>query len=173
MTDPTARPGPEPALDRLSLGRAVAYGQLLAIPAALANVALAEQEPPPKGALNLTLLVLLAAFAIAGVAAGRNARRDAARMGAIAGALAFVPAQLIGVMGRLDRGDGLSIASIVVVGLLAACAGTVGGQLGARRRATVEGRTGGASPTSPPTSSDPDRHGPPDPFDPPASREAT
>jgi hypothetical protein len=139
-----------PALDRLSLGRAVAYGQLLAMPAALANVALADQEPPPRGALNLTLLVLLAGFVVSGIAAGRNARRDAARSGALAALITFVPVQLIGILGRLDRGDGLSIASIVVVGLLAACAGTIGAQVGARRRTAVEQRAATVAPPSPP-----------------------
>lgn len=143
--------GPTPDLDRLSLARAVAYGQLLAIPAALANVALADQDPKPKGALNLTFLVLLLAFAIAGIAAGRNAHRNAARQGAIAAAIAFVPAQLIGIVGRLDRGDGLSIASIIVVGLLAACAGAIGGQLGARRRSSIDARGAASAPSDEPT----------------------
>jgi putative membrane protein (TIGR04086 family) len=139
MTDPTAPddpPGSRPRrLDQLVVARGAASALVVAAPAALANVLLASQDPKPKGALNLTLLVMLVGFVVGGFVAGLEARRDAARHGAAAGFAAFVLVQVVGVLGRLDRGDPINLAQIVIVGLLAACAGTVGAQLGARRRA--------------------------------------
>ena len=49
---------------------------------ALANVALADQTPKPKVALNATFAVLLVAFALAGWLAGREAPTRAAQHGA-------------------------------------------------------------------------------------------
>ncbi|MCB0971291.1 MAG: hypothetical protein KDA97_07210, partial [Acidimicrobiales bacterium] len=94
----------------------------------------------PKAALNLTFLVLLAGFALAGFLAGREAPGQAAKHGALAAAATFALAQVIGILGRLDRGDGLALGQIIIVGLLAACVGTLGAQAGARRRARKEDR---------------------------------
>lgn len=60
-------------LSRLAVGRGAAMALILAMPAALANVVLADQDPKPRAALNLTLLVLLVAFAVGGSLAGREA----------------------------------------------------------------------------------------------------
>lgn len=122
-------------LSRLAVGRGAAMALILAMPAALANVVLADQDPKPRAALNLTLLVLLVAFAVGGSLAGREAPSNAAKHGAIAAFVAFVPVQVIGILGRLDRGEPIAVGQAIVIGLLAACAGTLGAQLGARRRA--------------------------------------
>ena len=53
--------------------------------------------------------------------------------GTAAALIVFVLVQVIAVLGRLDRGDGISIVSIVFTGFLAAAAGAGGGTLGARR----------------------------------------
>jgi putative membrane protein (TIGR04086 family) len=136
VTDPA--PETDRRLDRLVVARGAASALVVAAPAALANVVLAAQDPKPRGALNATLLVILLGFLVGGFVAGAEARREPARHGAAAGALAFVWVQAIGVLGRLDRGEGINLAQIVIIGLLAACAGTAGAQLGARRRARRE-----------------------------------
>lgn len=134
-TSPTP---PTTGLDRLVVARAAAFGVLLAMPAALANVVLADQTPKPKGALNLTLMVLLVGFFIAGVAAGSAAPAQIAKHGAVAALAVYVPVQVVGVLGRLDRGEPVQIITIFVVGFLAAWAGTVGARIGANRRARKE-----------------------------------
>lgn len=148
MSDDRAPGAPEPpqpqqdpassGLTGLVVARGAAAGLLLATPAALANVALADQTPKPKGALNATFLVLLVAFALAGWLAGREAPTRAAQHGAAAAAACFAVAQVIGIGGRLDRGEGVALGQIIVVGLLAACVGTLGARLGASRRARKE-----------------------------------
>ena len=128
--------------DQLSSGLVVARGAATALlfgaPAALANVTLAAQDPKPTGALNLTLVAMLVGFLLGGFLAGLEAGHDAARHGALAATAAFVLIQLIGILGRLDRGEPIRPASIIVFGLLAACVGAAGSQPGARRRANKE-----------------------------------
>lgn len=116
------------------LAQAVAVGLVIAVPGALASVALSGQDPKPKAWLNLTLLVLLIGFLVAGLAAGVAAERDAARTGAIVGLWVFVPVEIIGLMGRVDRGDPIALGGIIFLGGLAAVAGTIGALVGARRR---------------------------------------
>lgn len=122
-------------LERLVVARGAAAGLLLGAPAALANVVLADQDPKPGALLNLTLLVLLVGFVLAGALAGREATHDAARHGAVAAVFAFVPVQLIGILGRLDRSEAVSAFGILFIGFLAATAGTLGALIGARRQA--------------------------------------
>jgi len=125
-------------LDRLVVARGAAAGLVLGVPTALANVVLAGQDPKPKAALNLTFLILLAAFALAGFLAGREARSDAARHGAAAAFVAFVLVQVIGVLGRLDRGDSVAPAQIVVLGLLATLIGSITATAAARNHPPEE-----------------------------------
>ena len=63
---------PPPLSPGLRLARSAAVGLLVAVPAALANVALADQDPKPIGLLNLTFLVMAIGFflALTGVTAG-------------------------------------------------------------------------------------------------------
>lgn len=119
-------------MDALTVARGAAAGVLLGVPVALANVALSGRDPAPRALLNLTLLGLLVAFGLAGLVAARLARADRARHAAAAGVVAFVPVQLLGVLGRIDRDAPVSAGQIVFLGLLAAVAGTLGGLLGAR-----------------------------------------
>jgi zinc transporter ZupT len=121
-------------LDRLAVVRAAAVGVLLAVPAAFANVVLADQEDRSAVLSLVTLVVLVLGFLAAGFAAGRFAAADAARHGTAAALVVLVLVQVIAVLGRLDRGDGVSIAAIVFTGFLAAVAGATGGTLASRRR---------------------------------------
>lgn len=130
-------PAPPAPVDRLVVARGAAFGCLVAVPAALANVVLADQAPKPKGALNLTLLLLVLGFTVAGIAAGREATGRGTVHGALAGATAALPVEVIGILGRLDRGDGLAPATVVIVAVLAVGAGAYGGRVGAARRARV------------------------------------
>lgn len=115
--------------------RGAAAGALLAVTAALANVVLADQVPKPRALLNLTLLFLLLGFIVSGISAGLEATHQATRHGAAAALSVFVPVEIIGVLGRLDRGEGVSLFAMLFIGLLASSAGTLGALLGARRKA--------------------------------------
>ncbi len=122
-------------IEPLVVARGAATALVLAAPAALANVVLANQDPKPEGLLNLTLLVLLVGFFSGGVLSGREARSSAAQHGALAALGAFVLVQAIGILGRLDRGDSIKVGGIIFLGFLAACVGTMGALIGARRQA--------------------------------------
>lgn len=122
-------------IEPLVIARGAALALLLAVPAALANVMIAAQDDPSGPLLNLTLLVMLAGFIAGGFGAGHEATREAARHGALAGVTAFVLVQVIGILGRLDRGDDIALGSIIFLGLLAASAGTLGALVGARQKA--------------------------------------
>ena len=122
-------------LHRLTVLRGAAVALVPGTLAALVNVVLSAQDPKPAAWLNLTLLLLVVAFFLGGMLAGREAPHDAARHGAAAGIVAFVPIQLIGLLGRSDRGEPIQLGSIIFLGFLAAVAGTLGALVGARRNA--------------------------------------
>lgn len=121
-------------IEPLVVARGAATALVLAAPAALANVVLASQDPKPEALLNLTLLVLLVGFFFGGALSGREARDNATRHGALAALVAFVLVQTIGVLGRLDRGESIKLGGIIFLGFLAACVGTLGALMGARRK---------------------------------------
>ena len=132
-----APPGPTGDPTRLSglvVARGAATGLLIALPAAFANSVFADQTPKPRGAVNLSFLAVFVGFALAGWLAGREAPGQVAKHGALAALVAFVPVEVIAVLGRLDRDAGVSIFAIVFVGLLAACLGTMGAAAGGRKR---------------------------------------
>ena len=134
-----AGPGSSPALSpAVIVGRSAAYGLLLALPAALLNGWLAEQDPPSRGAQFATVVAVLVGYAIAGFAAGTNAPARPDRFGALAGIVAFVPVELVVIMSRLDRGDGVNVGGIIVFGFLAAILGLIGSRPGAARRAAKQ-----------------------------------
>lgn len=110
-----------------------ACGLLIAVPGALANVALATREPRPRLLLNLTLLALVVGFLLAGLVAARETRTDRVRRGLVAALVVFAAVEVIGVLGRLDRGKPVSVVGIVFVGLVAAGFGYLGGRIGAAR----------------------------------------
>lgn len=123
------------AIAKVVVARGAATCLLVAMPAALINVSLSDQHPKPQAGINASFVVVLVAFVLGGLVAGLEAPSAAAKHGALAAVAAFVPIELVAILGRLDRGAPIRIGSIIVVGLLAACAGTVGAQLGAKRRA--------------------------------------
>ncbi len=118
----------------LVVARGAAAGLLIALPAAFTNSVFADQKPKPRGAINVSFLLVFVGFALAGWLAGREAPARTANHGALAALAAFVPVEVIAVLGRLDRGAGISIVAIVFVGLLAACLGTMGAAIGGRNR---------------------------------------
>ncbi|WP_421119751.1 hypothetical protein ACE2AJ_20745 [Aquihabitans daechungensis] len=132
---PATGPAGDPTrLSGLVIARGAAAGLVLAVPAAFANSVFADQTPKPRGAINLSFLVVFLGFGLAGWMAGREAPGQVAKHGALAALAAFVPVEVIAVLGRLDREAGVSIFAIVFVGLLAACLGTMGAAAGGRKR---------------------------------------
>lgn len=123
------------SIDRIVVGRGAAFGLLLGAPAAVANGLLAGQDPKPTSALNATLVALLVAFWISGFVGGREAVGRRTLHGVFAGGVTFALVEVIGVLGRLDRGTGVSPASMVVLGLSAIALATAGAGAGARRPA--------------------------------------
>jgi putative membrane protein (TIGR04086 family) len=132
-----AGPGEDPVEDgRISglvVARGAATGLIIAMPAAFVNGLLADQTPKPKGSIAFTFMLVIVGFFVAGWLAGREAHTARAKHGALAALVAFLPVELVSVLGRLDRGTPVSVGQIIIVGLLAACAGTVGAQLAARQ----------------------------------------
>lgn len=126
-------PGDRPPSDRLLVARGAASGLLISVPAAFLNVLLGAQDPKPAGLLALTYLVVVAGFVLAGFVVGRETTQSSARLGTLAALAAFAPVEVIAVLGRLDRGDHVSLPGIVILGFLAAAAGHTGASLGARR----------------------------------------
>lgn len=124
----------QPRIAGLVVARGAATASIISMPAAFANVVFASQEPKAQAGVNLSFLVVLIGFAVGGWLAGREAPSQSAKHGALAGVIAFIPVEVVGLLGRLDRGDPIGLPQIIVLGLLAACAGTAGARLGAARR---------------------------------------
>lgn len=141
MTAPPAAPpdGSDHSIVPLVVARGAAVGLLLAVPAAYANKLFGAQEPKSGLAVNLSALVVVLGFGLAGAFAGNEARHREARHGFAAALVAFVPVEVIAILGRLDRGDGVSLPSIVILGFLAALAGNTGGAFAARRHHRTPG----------------------------------
>jgi hypothetical protein len=121
-------------LSRLVVFRAAASGLILAMPAAFLNVVLANQTPKPQIGINVSFLAVFAGFFLAGWVAGREAPSQIAKHGALAAVTAFVPVEVVVILGRPDRGVAAVIFGIVFIGLLTACIGTVGATVGGRKR---------------------------------------
>ena len=123
--------------------RGAAGGLLIAMSAALANVALAAQHPPNKGLVNLAFLAVLLGFGLAGFVAGYEATHDIARHGAFAAVVAFVPVEVIAILGRIDRHQAINVLELVILPFLAALAGmfgaSFGASVGARRHSSHPG----------------------------------
>jgi len=122
------------------VARGAASGLMISVPAAFVNVLLGAQDRKPAGLLALTYAVVTAGFLLAGFVVGREAALVNARLGTLAALVAFVPVEIIAVLGRLDRGDHVSLPGIVILGFLAAAAGHTGATLGLRRRARTDPR---------------------------------
>ena len=125
-------------LDRMVVVRGAAGGLILSMPAALANVVFADQEPKSQILVNLSFLAVLVGFALAGFVAGLDAPDDLVVHGIAAAGIAFVPIEVVSILGRLDRGDPLSVPAIVIVAAFAVLGGRTGAQLAANRRARKE-----------------------------------
>ena len=128
---------PTPATRRISglvVLRGAATGLLVAMPAAFANVVYAGEVPKATASVNISFLIVLLGFVLAGWLAGREASSESARHGVLAALVAFIPVEVVAVLGRMDRGEPLSLPRIVIVGLFAAGLGFAGSRMGAARR---------------------------------------
>lgn len=125
-------------LNPLVVARGGAGGLILAMPAALANVVLADQEPKSQLLVNLSFVAVLVGFVLAGFVAGLDAADQAVGHGIAAAAVAFVLIEVVSILGRLDRGDPLSVPAVVIVAGFAVVGGRSGARLGASRRANKE-----------------------------------
>lgn len=125
-------------LDRLVVARGAAGGLILSVPAAMANVVFADQEPKSQILVNLSFVVTLVGFALAGFVAGLDAPEQIVGHGIAAAVVAFVPIEVISILGRLDRGDPISIPAIVIVAGFAVLGGRAGARAAASRRARKE-----------------------------------
>ncbi len=121
-------------LDRLVVARGAAAGLLLVIPATVANGVLARQDDRSAGLSLLTILVVAIGFLVAGFSAGHERPDDARRHALASAVVALVPAEVVAVLGRLDRGAAISLFAIVITAFLAVGAGFTGGRLGAARK---------------------------------------
>lgn len=125
-------------LDRMVVVRGAAGGLILSMPAALANVVFADQEPKSQVLVNLSFFAVLAGFVLAGFVAGLDAPDDVLAHGMAAAVVAFVPIEVVSILGRLDRGASLSVPAIVIVAAFAVLGGRVGARMAANRRARKE-----------------------------------
>lgn len=133
MTTPAPEVPTGRRFDRLAILRGAAFGNLLALPGALVNSAFSGDDDA-SALVALSFLVVALGFVVAGLVAGANAPSEPSRHGALAGLVAFVPVELIAILGRLDREAPIRPAGIIVLALLAATAASGGAMLGARRR---------------------------------------
>lgn len=122
--------------------RSVAQAALLALAVAVPPVVIVnilKSDDPPGQESNLWLLTpvaLLAGFALGGYLAGRWHRRTPMMHAAAAGGLAFAVLFVVGVARRLVGGDGVDLAYVIRLLLLAQiCVSTalLGGYVAGRR----------------------------------------
>jgi len=122
-------------LDPLTVARGAAFGLVLAVPAALVSLVLSAQDHRSQGLLALTYLLVVVAFGIAGFAAATLAAHRERHHGLAAAVAAWVPVEVIAVLGRLDRGDPVSLLALIYLFAFALVAGNVGAGIAVRRRA--------------------------------------
>jgi hypothetical protein len=125
-------------LDRMVVVRGAAGGLIVSVPAAMANVVLADQDPKSQILVNLSFVVVLVGFVLAGFVAGLDAPDQLVGHGIAAAAVAFLVIEVISILGRLDRGDDLSVPAIVIVAGFAVLGGRSGARVAAARRAKKE-----------------------------------
>lgn len=130
MTAPT----PAGRVDRAVVIQGAAGGLILAMAAALANVGLEGAKPKPTGPLFVTHTLVLVGFVLAGYVAGLKADREVARHGSYAAIVAFVPVEIVAILGHLDHNESISAFGVVFTGFFAAVLGMAGANLAVRRR---------------------------------------
>ncbi len=127
-------------LDWRAVGVGAAVAAAVGVPASLVQWAVGRGS-----ALTYVLfLAIVAGLIVAGWLAGRLAGRRRPQHGALAALVSYLAVQLIGAVVRTARGDRVSIGSYVVVALLVASCGTIGGYLAGNRRGVGDRATGTA-----------------------------
>lgn len=122
-------------LSPVVVARGAAFGLVIAVPAALVSIVLSDHAERPQAFLAITYMLVVTGFAVAGFA-GATLAADRRRAHGIGSALGvWLPAQTIGVLGRLDRGDPLSIAALAFLFGFALLAGNAGSLIAIGRQA--------------------------------------
>ena len=127
------------ALDRRAVLTGAVWCLVIAMPAAVVQSVLADEDAGTDQSnwVFLALLAIVAAYLLGGAQAGKRALDAPFLNGAAATVAAFGVVQLVGIVVRLARGDGISVVALVFNALLAASIGTVGAWFGARRGAAA------------------------------------
>lgn len=137
------------ALERSAVLTGALWCLLLAVPAAVVQSVLADDDggTDQSAWVFVALFAIVTAYLLGGAMAGRRALDAPFLNGAAAAFSAFAVVQIVGIIVRLTRGDGVSPVALVFNALLAASIGTVGAWFGARRGAATLGLggTSGAS----------------------------
>jgi hypothetical protein len=121
------------ALNRPAVVTGVIAAMPVVLPAVVLNAWLSGRDDPGLGLVVLTYLAILLGFAFGGFATARSSGEGTPLMHGAAGAAGtWAVLQVLGIVIRLARGDGISPASIIFTGLLAASAGVIGGILATR-----------------------------------------
>jgi hypothetical protein len=126
VTDTTASPA---GLDWRAVGVGALVAAAITVPAALVQQAL------DRGSTLTYVLfaAIVVGLVVAGGVAGRLAGERCPQHGALAAVVSYLAIQLVGAVVRLVRGDSINVVSYLVVALLAASCGTIGGYLVDRR----------------------------------------
>lgn len=129
------------ALERPAVLTGALWCLALAVPAAVVQGVLADDDTGTDQSawVFVALLAIVVAYLLGGAMAGRRALDAPFVNGAAAAFSAFAVVQVVGIIVRVVRGDGVSPVALVFNALLAASIGTVGAWFGARRGAAAAG----------------------------------
>ena len=112
---------------------AAARGGALALALLVPGVVLGVVADAGSVLRSLSLVAVLAGFAVGGASAGRSAGHDVLNTGATAAGGAYVVVQAVGAVLRIGRGESVAWISFPFLALLAASVGMVGAWLATRR----------------------------------------
>ena len=123
-----------------AVGRGAAAGLLVAVPALVAGLA-SDQSEPPTWVVAGYLVLMAAAFALAGLVAGTR-RTDTPMLHGGAAALVVFAVVELAALPRLVGGDGVAWGAVAVLALVAAAEGVAFGLLAEWRHRHRRRRSG-------------------------------